>query len=226
MIWNSYIQCTWRGCRSNSRTICCKSNSYRDRRCCRIQTNPSIPRLRSIWYTHTIWRTYTSRYRLHSSIHCFWYTQRFWCCWRSRCIQRSCRWYCNVLWFCCSQIYSRFRRGNSPLRYKRRLCTYSSQSSLRILRRRQRSRHIWNSYNRWYWWNKKDISLPRLRSIRNYHTIQYSSRTSICRLHTFDWYWCCSPLSDKWNWSGGLQQGTISRIRQPQESWNKESIIH
>ena len=122
-IW--YSLWTWFCCRINSRTICCKSNSYRYHRCCRIQdTNSSIPRLHSIWYIHTIWRTYTSRYRLHTSIHwswsCNYYLEQHY----SKVCPEVASGTATLLWICNSQIYSRRSRRNSPLRYKRRLCTY------------------------------------------------------------------------------------------------------
>ena len=43
------------------------------------------------------------------------------------------------------------------------------------------------------------METTKIQHIWNIYILQYTSRTSICRLHTFDWYWCCSPLPDRWN---------------------------
>ena len=211
-IW--YIQCIWWCCRestvepSSARAILTDITGVAETR--KIS---SIPRLRSIWYIYNIWRTYTSRYRLHTSIHWYWKCYYFWNCWREQNCPEIGVWYCNILWFCNSQIYSRFRRRYSPLRYKRIICTYRTQSSLRILRRRQRSRHIWYYNNIWYFSNQKDICLPRLCSIRNTYNIQYFTCTSRRSLHSFNWYWCCSPLPDRWNWSRILRKRQLHNSR-------------
>ena len=109
------------GAASNSRTICCKKNSYRYHRCCRNKILPSIPRLRSIWYIHIIWRTHTSRDRLHTKVHWIWNYYNLWICRRGGSCQRDWCWYCNLLWCSRCQNHSRRSGRNSPLRYKRLL---------------------------------------------------------------------------------------------------------
>ena len=221
-----YIQYSWWCCRINSRTICCKSNSYRYHRCCRNKILPSIPRLRSIWYIHIIWRTHTSRYRLHTSIH--WYGIVTTISGSADEVDLVREIGVGIATFsgaCNSQIHSRRSGRNSPLRYKRRFCSHRTQSSLRILRRRQRSRHIWYYYNLWCWYYKTNTSLwllrrrQRSRHIGNIYILQYSSRTPICRLHTFDWYWCCSPLPDKWNKHSNPSPSQLRDSRKIQRTW-------
>ena len=85
-------------------------NSYRYHRCCGDKIPSSIPRLHSIWNIHNIWGIYSSRYRLHSSIH------RSWSCNSSErkhykiCWHEICFWYCCTIWICNTQIAQRRSR--------------------------------------------------------------------------------------------------------------------
>ena len=146
-------------------------------------------------------------------------THRDWC------------WYCNTFWICNTQIYSRRSRRNSPLRHKGASAP-ATQSSLRILRRRQRSRHIWYYNNIWYWHLPENSNIwilwrrQRSRHIRWIYILQYSSRTSICRLHSFNWYWCCSPLPDRWNCYSNHSPSPTTQLKEDSKDLqvSKESL--
>ena len=97
----------------------------------------------------------------------------------------------------------------------------SSHSSLRILRRRQRSRHIWCYYTFWSWRlpeTNSDIRILRRRQrswhIGNIYILQYSSCTSICRLYAFNWYWKLQFSSRHLEQLSNLSRKAITRLKE------------
>ena len=216
-----YIQYSWWCCRINSRTICCKKQF--------LQISQVLQKQDTSKYSKTSFHLVHSHYLENSHIQRSTSHQRTLDLELLQSLDLPTRWILSErlvlvlqpsLVHQLSDLQQILSRVQSSSIQKADFCSHRTQSSLRILRRRQRSRHIWYYYNLWCWYYKTNTSLWLLRRRqRSWHIgwiyiLQYSSRTPICRLHTFDWYWCCSPLPDKWNGLSNPSPSPTTRLKE------------
>ena len=163
----------------------------------------SIPRLHSIWYIHNIWGNLLIQISTsHQHTLVAWSCNFIWNSITKVCWYGSCRWYCCTIWKCNSQICSRRSEGTvlfdtkgaSAFTALNQVYGYYGDDKDPGTSGITTISGVGITKNTGIW-----ILWRRQRSIWNIYILQYTSRTSRSSLYSFNWYWCCSPLSDRWN---------------------------